>query len=81
MGMRELLTDKVQTAAALASSDAMQHMSALERLQQVRRLVETAESAQRTAVELARAEGQSWAAIAAALGTTRQAAQQRYGSD
>jgi hypothetical protein len=45
------------------------------------RQVEDAEDILRTAVRAARAAGDSWAVIGAALGTTRQAAFQRFGQD
>jgi len=79
MTSNELLADKLSTAANLAAMSAQPYQTTLERLDSIRRTLETAESAQRTAVEIARQEGASWAAIAAALGTTKQAAQQRYG--
>ena len=40
-----------------------------------------AEAELRDAVRAARAAGDSWSVIAAALDTTRQAAQQRFGKD
>lgn len=41
--------------------------------------VENAQRALREAVAAARADGESWTVIGAALGTTRQNAQQRFG--
>lgn len=46
-----------------------------------RKGVEEAEAALRRAVDDARAAGESWAVIGAALDTTRQAAFQRFGRD
>ena len=43
--------------------------------------VDTAEAALREAVRKARASGDSWAVIGAALGTSRQAAHERFGKD
>ena len=43
--------------------------------------VEDADQALRDAVGLARAAGDSWAVIGAALGTSRQAAYERFGKD
>lgn len=45
------------------------------------RQVEDAEQVLRAAVRAARAAGDSWAVIGTALGTTRQAAFQRFGQD
>lgn len=79
MTTSELLADKLSTTANLAAMSAQPYQTTLERLEGIRRTLETAESAQRTAVAIARQEGASWAAIAAALGISKQAAQQRYG--
>ncbi|WP_200952744.1 MULTISPECIES: hypothetical protein [unclassified Nocardioides] len=46
-----------------------------------RRGIEDAEAELRAAVRAARAAGDSWAVIGAALETTRQAAYQRFGQD
>jgi hypothetical protein len=43
--------------------------------------VKVAELTLRRQVVMARKSGQSWASIGFALGTSRQAAQQRFGSD
>lgn len=51
-------------------------------LREVRRAFEAKARAERDlvdAVSVARAEGHSWASIAAMLGTSREAARQRYG--
>lgn len=45
----------------------------------LRELVDQAEEVMRASVEQCRAEGYSWGEIAQRLGTSRQAAQQRYG--
>ncbi|MFT4217061.1 MAG: hypothetical protein QM619_07745 [Micropruina sp.] len=49
------------------------------RILAARRQIAEAEAELRDAVRAARAAGDSWAVIAAALDTTRQAAQQRFG--
>jgi len=51
----------------------------LRRIIRAREAVEQADAELRYAVAQARANGDSWAAIGAALGTTRQAAYQRFG--
>lgn len=80
----ELLNDKLTTAETLAQNAQLSIYPAgkerdIHTIFEVRRLIETAESAQRTAVQAARANGATWEQIAIALGVTRQAAQQRYG--
>lgn len=49
------------------------------RIVRAREAVEQADAELRDAVAQARADGDSWAAIGAALGVTRQAAYQRFG--
>lgn len=51
------------------------------RIVAARRGIEDAEAELRAAVRAARAAGDSWAVIGAALETTRQAAYQRFGQD
>jgi hypothetical protein len=51
----------------------------LERLLALAQLTSAATAAVRKAVDEARAAGASWAEVALALGSSRQAAQQRYG--
>jgi DNA-directed RNA polymerase specialized sigma24 family protein len=47
----------------------------------IERLAQTVASARRTAVELARLAGLTWAEVGRQLGITAQGAQQRYGSN
>lgn len=49
-------------------------------LESVRAAQTLLDDLQADAVYALRSQGETWAAVAAALGTTRQAAQQRYGS-
>lgn len=49
-----------------------------ERIQALRRMIEHAEAAITDEVAAARRDGDSWAVIATALGTTRQSAHERY---
>lgn len=51
------------------------------RIVAARAQVEAAEGELRSAVKAAREAGDSWTVIGAALETTRQAAQQRFGND
>ena len=81
MDARELLADKLTTAAGIAATADDDYLTPLERVHAIRRLAETVESALRTAVADARADGASWGQIGTGLGVTRQAAQQRYGQE
>lgn len=54
---------------------------ALRRIGHAQRAIDDAEQQLRDAVKSARAEGETWAAIGRTLGTTRQAAQERFGRD
>lgn len=51
----------------------------LRRIIQAREGIQAAEQELRDAVKAARAAGDSWVTIAVGLGTTKQAAQQRFG--
>lgn len=74
-----ILDDKLDALADLhAAVQDSGYPSALDRVQLLRMIAQTAESAQRQAVALARDEGASWDAIGRALGITRQAAHERY---
>lgn len=53
----------------------------VDRVQVLRMIRDTADSALRHAVPLAMKSGDSWAAVGRALGTTRQAAWERYAAD
>lgn len=53
--------------------------AAFTRLVAARQLVEQADSELRAAVDAARAEGDSWTVIGAALGVSRQSAHERFG--
>lgn len=54
---------------------------ALRRIGRAQQWTEDAEAELRNAVQAARDEGETWAAIGRTLGTTRQAAQERFGRD
>lgn len=72
MEMREL---DVLDPAVVPSRDA----KSFRRIIAARKQVAVAEAELRAAVSAARADGDSWATIGAALDTTRQAAYQRFG--
>lgn len=77
MTTTKLLDDKLDAIGALL--DGLDGMSSgLDYAQALRMIRDTADSALTQAVAQARAEGSSWADVARMLGTTRQAAQQRY---
>lgn len=65
----------VQVAEGVASRDDILDMMGAVRLVEL-----FADQARHAIVTEARAEGRTWAEIGDALGTTRQAAQQRYGA-
>lgn len=76
-----LLRDKIRTARDLLTQaeTGIDLGDLVQVLGDLRRAAETVESATRTAVERSREAGASWAEVAEPLGTSRQAAQQRYG--
>lgn len=85
MNKDELLRDKAMTAAELAKI-AVHHVSytggmrdVVAGLRDFRRLIQTAESAQRTAIEVLRNNGATWQEIADALEISRQSAHKTYG--
>lgn len=72
------LTDRLGALAALVRSAEDDTAPALDYVQTLRRIIATAESALPHAVALARGEGASWEDVAGALGTSRQAAWERF---
>lgn len=75
-----LLTSKLDTLADLARGiDAEYDPDTADLLQGLAMITATAQSALRNVVAQARADGMSWEQIGRWTGTTRQAAQQRYG--
>ncbi|MFT4187570.1 MAG: hypothetical protein QM621_03220 [Aeromicrobium sp.] len=71
----EAWLDSLDTAA-LVARDA----SNFRRIIAARKAIDAAEAELRAAVASAREAGDSWTVIGAALGTSRQAAQQRFGA-
>ncbi len=80
MTLTEALEAHYAAAAATTfagpGQDADLELAALAAVHQLLTLVD---AAQATAVTLTRGAGATWAEVAAALGVTKQAAQQRYG--
>lgn len=70
------MSKELQTLTNQLTTD----LDAGERIALLRRIIGEAEDAIAGEVFSCRLEGLSWAAIAPMLGTTRQGAQQRYGS-
>lgn len=78
---RQTITDAARPLGLVATMlDAMGDDASIERhIEQARHAQQYADDLLRAAVEQARAEGCTWAQIATWLGTSRQAAQQRFG--
>jgi DNA-directed RNA polymerase specialized sigma24 family protein len=75
------LGDKVTALTSLVDSlNPDRHLAPADYLQILRFASETAQSALRSAVAMARAEGMSWDEIGRWLGVSRQAAWERYGA-
>lgn len=75
-----ILDDKIGTLYGLAKGMHPAAKGGLDTVQALRMARDTADSALTQAVAQARAEGESWQAIGKALGTTRQSAYERYGT-
>ncbi len=77
--MRETLIAKLDTLSENANQlDAFAHLDTADLLQLLRMVRDTADSALTDAVGQARGEGLSWEHIGRWLGTSRQAAHERY---
>lgn len=76
----ELLDDKVATAKSLAAQAEQANLDSdlPDTIHALSCLAQTAESALRTAVDLARDRGATWQQIGDMFGVTRQAAQERF---
>lgn len=76
----DVLRAKVDTLSDLLRSIEDAHYpTSLDRVQALRMIAETAHSALRQAVPVARADGGTWTELARVLGVSPQAVQQRYG--
>jgi hypothetical protein len=73
------LDSKVDTLAELVAGIDATYRGGLDTTQALRMIVDTAQSALTQAVAQARNEGATWEAVARALGTSRQAAWERFG--
>lgn len=76
---QQILTSKTKALADLIAGIDPTYRGGLDTVQALRMIAETAQSALTNAVEQARTEQATWADLGDALGTSRQAAQQRYG--
>ncbi len=77
--MRETLLAKLDNLAENATQlDAFAHLDTADLVQLLRMVRDTADSALTDAVAQARGEGQSWEQVGRWLGTSRQAAHERY---
>lgn len=74
----QLLADKLHALAELTDSVPTQPGDCLSDVQALRMIAETATSALRQAVPLARAEGHTWSDIAAALDEDTHTVRERY---
>lgn len=79
---KDILTEKIYAIydLALAISDP-QFTSGIDQCQSLRMIAETAQSALRQAVVVARDDGASWETIGKALGITRQGAYDQFGKN
>ena len=71
------------SALAMAQAtvpDAIEHGQAIYALEQLKAAAAAVDVLTRHSVATARAQGEPWAAIGAALGITKQAAQKRFGA-
>lgn len=74
-----ILMQKIDTLTDLIrSADSENYPTALDQVQALRMIAETAQSALRQAVPAARAEGATWDQIGRALDVSRQSAHERY---
>lgn len=70
---------KDDTGLDAVAPESLRDASHFRRIIEARKSLDAAESELRDAVAAARDAGDSWTAIGAALGTTKQAASQRFG--
>lgn len=75
----KLKNRKDETGLDSVAPESLRDASHFRRIIQARKGVEDADHELREAVAAARAAGDSWTVIGAALGTTKQAAYQRFG--
>lgn len=80
MKMR-LKNRKDETGLDAVAPESLRDASHFRRIIEARKGLDAAEQELRDAVAAARAAGDSWTVIGAALGTTKQAASQRFGKD
>jgi hypothetical protein len=77
--MMKLKTRKDETGLDSVAPESLRDASHFRRIIEAREGLEAAEQELRDAVAAARAAGDSWTIIGAAMGTTKQAAYQRFG--
>jgi hypothetical protein len=77
--MMKMKTRKDETGLDSVAPESLRDASHFRRIIEAREGLEAAEQELRDAVAAARAAGDSWTIIGAAMGTTKQAAYQRFG--
>jgi hypothetical protein len=79
--MMTMKTTKDNTGLESVAPDSLRDASAFRRIIAARKALEAAQQELREAVAAARDAGDSWTVIGAAMGTTKQAAFQRFAKD
>jgi hypothetical protein len=79
--MMKMRTRKDETGLDSVAPESLRDASHFRRIIQAKKGLEAADKELRDAVAAARAAGDSWTVIGAAMGTTKQAAFQRFSKD
>jgi hypothetical protein len=79
--MMKIKTRKDETGLSSVAPESLRDASHFRRIIEARKALEAADQELHDAVAAARAAGDSWTVIGAAMGTTKQAAFQRFAKD
>lgn len=79
--MMRMRTSKDETGLESVAPESLRDASHFRRIIEAKKGLETADKGLRDAVAAARAAGDSWTVIGAAMGTSKQAAFQRFSKD
>ena len=79
--MMTMKTSKEETGLDLVAPESLRDASQFRRIIAARKALEAAQQELRDAVAAARTAGDSWTVVGAAMGTTKQAAFQRFAKD